>query len=130
MVVDKQGSDLFLRTMAKPRIRILGRVQQVSDEVISKEQMMAMCDRLLETEQRKRQLVENNDIDFVYTEEDIGRFRINIFVQRGTLGLVARHVHWTVKSFEELNLPKKLLTTFYTIFQIYLMQGFQKFKGK
>ena len=55
---------------------------------------------------------ENRGVDFIYIEPDIGRFRVNMFVQRGTPALVARHVKSEVPSFEELHLPGELLRKF------------------
>lgn len=112
LMVEKEASDLFLRTSAIARARINGKVQILGDIVFSKEQMKGMADYLLATEERKRKFIQNCDIDFVHVEPDIGRFRINLFMQRGTPSLVARHVHTTVKSFEALNLPAELLNKF------------------
>lgn len=112
VLVEREASDLFLRTLARPHIRLLGKVQKISDDVISKEAMMSICDRLLESETRKRQFVEDQDIDFIHDEVGVGRFRINIFMQRGSLGLVARYVHSMIKTFDDLSLPNSLLTTF------------------
>ena len=50
--------------------------------------------------------------DFVYEDPDVGRFRINIFIQRGTPVVVARHVHSEVKNFAELNLPEEVCKLF------------------
>ncbi len=112
LMVEKEASDLFLRINTFPRARIHGKVQTIGSEVITKEDMIATSNLLLATEERKRRYTQNLDIDFVHTEPEVGRFRINIFTQRGTPSIVARHVHMHVKTFEELNLPAELLRKF------------------
>ncbi len=112
MMLEKEASDLYLRTKAQPRARINGKVEIIGEKAITKDEMTAITNLLLGNEQRRKKFLENLDIDFVYEEEGVGRFRINIFTQRGTPAIVARHVHTTVKSFEELNLPAEILKIF------------------
>ncbi len=105
IMIEQEASDLFLRGSAKPRARIDGKVRIISDHVITKEEMMAITNFLLATEDRKRSFLETKDIEFIYSDEEVGRFRINIFTQRGTPAVVARHVHSSIKTFQDLNLP-------------------------
>ncbi|MCK5214185.1 MAG: PilT/PilU family type 4a pilus ATPase [Candidatus Omnitrophica bacterium] len=112
IMVEREASDMFLRTNAVPRVRVHGVVKPISEEVVTMEEMLGIADKLLATEDRKRRYRENLDIDFVHYEQGIGRFRINIFTQRNTPALVARHVHTSVKNFKDLGLPEDLLKTF------------------
>ena len=111
-VVQKNASDLFLRTNALPRARIDGRVQAIDTELISKEEMINITNLLLESDDRKKLFAKNLDIDFIYVEPGVGRFRINIFKQRGTPSLVARHVFTNIRTFEELDLPVEIMRKF------------------
>jgi len=112
IMVSKEASDLYLRTNATPRARINGQVQVIHDELLPKAEIMAFTNLLLGNEQRKKIFTEKQDIDFIYHDEEVGRFRINIFTQRGTPAIVARHIHTSVRSFEELNLPVEVLKKF------------------
>ncbi len=112
LMIEKEASDMYLRTKAFPRARINGRVQVISDELISRSDMQALSTFLLASEQRRKKFQEKLDIDFIHEEPEIGRFRINIFIQRGTPAIVARHVHSNIKSFNELNLPVKFCKLF------------------
>jgi len=112
LMVEKEASDLYLRTKASPRARINGKVVEISSAPISKDEMTGITNLLLGNELRRKKFLENLDIDFIYEEPGVGRFRINIFTQRGTPAIVARHVHTTVKSFEELRLPAEILEKF------------------
>ena len=98
-MVDKQASDLYLRIRAIPRARINGKVELISDTAISKEEMLAVTNLLLGNEQRREKFHQNMDIDFIHEEIGVGRFRINIFIQRGTAALVARHVQSYIRTF-------------------------------
>ena len=111
-VVEKEASDLFLRVNASPRARIRSKVQILEDNVLSKDQMTAIINFLLATQERKNTFTKNWDIDFIYPLENVGRFRVNIFMQRGTPAAVIRHVARRAKTFEELALPSEVLKKF------------------
>ena len=111
-MITQEASDLFLRTNAIPHLRIHGVVKELGSELVSLEEMRVVTEKLLAKEERKKIFEEKLDIDFAHYEPDIGRFRINIFTQRGTPAIVARHVHTHIKGFEELNLPAELLRKF------------------
>ena len=111
-MIELEASDLFLRSNTLPRARIHGKVQVISDHLITKDEMMAMTNLLLETEERQRTYAETKDIEFIYNEPEVGRFRVNIFTQRGTPAIVARHIHTHIKSFDDLNLPTEFFKKF------------------
>ncbi len=112
LMIDKEASDLYLRTMAYPRARINGKVEIIGNDPITTAEMNGITNLLLGNEKRRKKFLKSLDIDFIYEEPEVGRFRINIFTQRGTPAIVARHVHTEVKSFEELNLPVEILKNF------------------
>ncbi len=112
LMVDKGASDLYLRTKALPRARINGKVEIIHNKEVSREEMDNIVTYLLANDQRRKQYREELDIDFIHEEEGLGRFRINIFTQRGTSALVARHVLANVKTFDQLNLPVEICKMF------------------
>jgi twitching motility protein PilT len=112
LMVDKQASDLYLRTNAYPRARINGVVEPISDTMLKREEILGISAYLLANETRTRVFKATQDIDFIHEEAGIGRFRVNIFVQRGTPAIVARYVHSRVRTFEELHLPVEILKLF------------------
>lgn len=111
-MVEQGASDMFLRASAPPYARISGKLQILSEGIITKEEITAIADFLLNNESRRDFYSKNLDIDFVYAEPEIGRFRINIFTQRGTPAVVARYVTDVIKPFDELNLPVELCKQF------------------
>lgn len=111
-LVDRDGSDLYLRAFACPRGRINGKLEVLDHAMIDRAEMMSITNFLLATEQRRKQFAETMDIDFIHEEPGLARFRINIFLQRGTPCIVARYVHMKARSFEELYLPVDILRLF------------------
>lgn len=111
-MVAKDASDLFLRIGARPSARIYGKIERIREETITPENMTSFLNTLLVTEERRRLLNERLSLDFTYSIPDIARFRINIFIQRGTAAVVARHVHTESRSFEDLSLPADILKQF------------------
>ena len=112
LMIEKGASDLFLRTMAFPRMRIHGMIETIGTEPITRDEMTAVTNLLLGSEHRRKQFNENFDVDFLFEDPGVGRFRINIFYQRGTPSIVARHVYTNIRSFEELQLPVDICKTF------------------
>lgn len=111
-MIETEASDLFLRTQALPRVRVNGKVQTIDPQPISLEEMTAISTFLLDNDERKQFFAKNLDIDFIYVEPEAGRFRVNIFKQRGTPAIVIRCVRSHIRSFEELYLPVDLCRRF------------------
>jgi twitching motility protein PilT len=111
-MVQMGGSDLMLRINSRPRARIDGDVKDIMPEILTVDDMAGLTSSLLMTEQRRKIFNEKMDIDFIYAIPEIGRFRVNVFMQRGTPSVVARHVQSNIRSFAELNLPVDILTNF------------------
>ncbi len=112
LMIEKGSSDMYLRTKALPRMRIDGAIEIINTEAITKLEMTAMTNLLLANEQRRKQFLQNLDIDFLHEEPSVGRFRVNIFMQRGTPAIVARHIYTNIRNFEELMLPVDILKIF------------------
>lgn len=112
LMVEKEASDLFLRIQAFPRARILGKVQTIDPQPIGLDEMVLIANYLLGTDERKQFFAQNLDVDFIHVEDNVGRFRVNVFKQRGTPAVVIRCVYTHMRSFEELSLPAELCKRF------------------
>ncbi|MFP4473546.1 MAG: type IV pilus twitching motility protein PilT [Candidatus Omnitrophota bacterium] len=112
-MVEREASDLFLSVNSVPRARINGIVQPIAEDKVTQEDMRALLKIMFDQEHTRRKAYEESKgVDFIFVAEDIGRFRINVFVQRGSPALVARHVRSEIRSFKELHLPVDVLTKF------------------
>jgi twitching motility protein PilT len=103
-VADSGASDLHLKVGSPPMIRIDGELKGFDEPSCSPEDTKDYAAALM-SEKQIRRFSETNEIDFAYSAPDIGRYRINVYRQRGTISLALRQVVTRVPDFEELNLP-------------------------
>jgi twitching motility protein PilU len=107
LMVQKKASDLFITAGIPPALKIDGRVTPVGKQALSPEQARAFVYGVM-TEEQRRQFESNNECNFSIHPKEIGRFRVNIFVQQGCVGMVLRTIESKIPKFDELNLPKVL----------------------
>ena len=99
-----KGSDLHLKADLKPVFRISTILYEVGTRTLSNDDIKKIIYEILTDEQRAHFEL-NNNLDFAYSVESVGRFRINLFKERGNIALAARRVNTQIPSFKELNLP-------------------------
>ena len=105
VVVSEEASDLDISVGHVPNIRITGQLVPLSQEkVIAPEDSEGIAFSLMTPAQRK-DFLEQKEADFSYQHEDKGRFRINVFFQRGSISLALRFIPSKIRTIEELSLP-------------------------
>ncbi|MEZ5337438.1 MAG: PilT/PilU family type 4a pilus ATPase [bacterium] len=108
IVIKKGASDLHLGAGRPPFLRLDGDLMPADWDILDEDEMERFAKQLL-TPKREYRLEEENEIDFayVYRGEDglTGRFRVNIYRQKGSVAAALRLVNDIVPSFEDLNLP-------------------------
>ena len=105
IVVKEEASDLDISVGHVPNIRITGQLVPLSQEqIILAKDSEGLAFSILSEVQRKK-FLEEKEIDFAYQHEDKGRFRVNIFFQRGSISLALRFIPSKIRTIEELNLP-------------------------
>ena len=104
LMVSQNASDLHISTNSPPKLRIDGILLPIKSDVLTPAQTRALCLSLLDDEQRQRFDAEN-ELDFSFGIDNVGRFRGNIFVQRGSVAGAFRYIPNRIRSFEELSLP-------------------------
>ena len=103
--VDNGASDLHLKVGSFPMMRVRGRLMPVDEERrLDHEDVVAMSAAVMSSSQRQR-FKETQEVDLAYSVAGLGRFRCNIFQQRGTIGLVLRVIPMQIRTIEELGLP-------------------------
>jgi twitching motility protein PilT len=105
--VSRSASDLFLKADGPPALRIDGQVACLGDEP-SPGLAMDQVARLV-LGPRTDELRRAGDVDLAYELEGVGRFRVNVFRQRGAISIAFRHVPFDIPSFEQLGLPARQL---------------------
>jgi twitching motility protein PilT len=106
-MLSTRASDLHLRVGVKPYLRTDGMLRSIADESITTQRMEEIMKQILTDEQTKR-FTQRNELDLALSVSKMGRFRINFYRQRGTVGIAVRAVNTSIPSFEELNLPPVL----------------------
>jgi twitching motility protein PilT len=104
--VQCKASDLHIKVGNHPYLRVDGLLHPLSDVPrITPEEMLAMAFSMM-TNRQKQKFKESAELDMAYGVAGLGRFRVNVFQQRGNVGLVLRVIPTKIRTIEELELPK------------------------
>jgi twitching motility protein PilT len=102
---ERKASDLHLKVGSHPVIRVAGElVPLVEMKRLMQEDTIAMAFSIMSNRQ-KQKFKDNLEIDIAYSVPGLGRFRANVFQQRGTVGLVLRVIPVKILTIRELGLP-------------------------
>ncbi|MBI3991370.1 MAG: Flp pilus assembly complex ATPase component TadA [Candidatus Omnitrophica bacterium] len=108
IMMEKQASDLYLKAGVPAHIRVEGKIFPADKDILSNEDLESVLNLLIDHRQKDVFSTEK-EMDVSYEAPDIGRFRVNIYIQRGNASMVFRAVRREIRSFAELNLPVKVL---------------------
>ncbi|MEO7084454.1 MAG: type IV pilus twitching motility protein PilT [Gemmatimonadaceae bacterium] len=103
-MIRRNGSDLHLKVGRPPAIRVDGELEQVEHAALRPEDLKALAEQLM-TPRQVKQFGEERECDFAIGVPGIGRFRVNIYQQRGSLCFAMRSIPYQPRSLAELNLP-------------------------
>ncbi len=110
IAVDSGASDLHLKVGSFPMMRVRGVLTPANeDKKLDHEDVVAMGAAVMSTTQRQK-FKESQEVDLAYSVPGLGRFRCNIFQQRGTVGMVLRVIPMQIRTIDELGLPQVLKT--------------------
>jgi len=105
ITIEEEASDLAICVGHAPNIRITGQLIPLGQErIISAKDSEGIAFSIMSELQRKK-FLEEKEIDFSYEYENRGRFRINVFFQRGVISLALRFLPSKIRTIEELGLP-------------------------
>ncbi len=105
--VQKDASDVHLKVGNVPWFRVDGEMLPQEGDPYTVEVMDAVLNILLSEDQR-RHLNKRGEVDLSYTEKGVGRFRVNVYRQRGAISCVMRRIKTAMQSFDQLHLPAAL----------------------
>lgn len=106
-LIEKGGSDLHLKVGRPPTVRVSGELIPLAQQPLKPEEVKALAEQIM-TPRQVKEFAEHKEADFAIGVPGVGRFRTNVFQQRGTLSFVFRAIPFEIKNIEELNLPKML----------------------
>jgi twitching motility protein PilU len=107
LMVEKQASDLYLVTAAPPNMKVQGKTTAIAKNAFHTGQVQSLAYSLLNDEQI-RDFEINREMNLGFTLAGVGRFRVNIFIQRSEVSMVIRYIKWDIPTIEQLGLPKIL----------------------
>ena len=107
IMVDKNATDLFFIVGGAPICKVGGDMIHVSSTKLTPDMTRNIAMSFMD-DQQQAEFKEKREIDIAYSVASVGRVRINIFHQRGSIGLVLRHIKSKILTLDELNMPAKL----------------------
>ena len=107
LMVEKKASDLFFAPYAPAKIKIEGKIMPVNKLEMTPKMVKQAAIELMDDDQLEY-FTKELEIDFAISEKGLGRFRVNIFHQRGNVGMVLRYITSELPDLNELGMPEQL----------------------
>ncbi|HKV50531.1 MAG TPA: type IV pilus twitching motility protein PilT [Gemmatimonadaceae bacterium] len=104
-MIQQNGSDLHLKVGRPPVLRVNGDLSSLDVPPLRPEELKALAEQIM-TPKQVKEFAEHKEADFAIGVPGIGRFRVNVYQQRGTIAYALRSVPYQVRTIEELNLPQ------------------------
>jgi twitching motility protein PilT len=106
VLVERAGSDLHLQAGSAPRLRINGVLAVIDGEAALSPEDTEEIARVIMRPEIAEQFDRRGEGDFAHALSGVGRFRVNVFRQRGSVAMIMRLVRANAQSFDELGLPE------------------------
>ncbi|MBL8382666.1 MAG: PilT/PilU family type 4a pilus ATPase [Burkholderiales bacterium] len=107
LMLTKKGSDLFITSGFPPAFKIDSKVTPVSNQALTPQHTQDLC-RAIMNDKQAAEFEAKKECNFAISPAGIGRFRVNAFVQQGSMGMVLRVITSAIPKFEELKVPPVL----------------------
>ena len=107
MMLQKKASDLFITAGFPPAMKVDGKMTPVTSQVLSPAHTRELALAVMNDKQAA-EFESTSECNFAISPPDIGRFRVNAFIQQGRTGLVLRTITTVIPKFEDLGLPDVL----------------------
>ncbi len=107
LLVARNGSDLFLTAEFPPAVKVDGRITKVSPQPLTPQHTLVLA-RAIMNDKQAAEFERTKECNFAIAPTGIGRFRVNAFVQQGSVGLVMRTIPQTIPTIDSLGLPQIL----------------------
>ncbi len=107
LMVERKASDLFFTSNAPIKIKIEGQIYPINKQVLTP-QMVRQAALALMTGEQREQFDQELELDFAISESGLGRFRVNVFMQRGYPAVVLRYITADMPRLDSLGLPEAI----------------------
>ncbi|MBT1072326.1 type IV pilus twitching motility protein PilT [Pelotalea chapellei] len=105
IAVKAKGSDIHIKTGLPPIVRIDGRLHPIPNAPRLSPDIVGNMAKSMMNDRQRRIFEENSEVDLAYAVPGLGRFRVSVYRQRGTVAMVFRSISFVIPSLEGLNLP-------------------------
>lgn len=105
--IEKKASDLHITVAVPPMVRVNGSLQRLGDQSLTPQDTIDIANQML-SEKQLQDLEARGELDLSYSNPGLGRFRVNIYKQRGSYGIAIRVVSLKIPTIEELGMPSVL----------------------
>jgi len=120
--VDEDSSDLHITTYIPPRIRVHGILRSIEHPPLTPAETKQLVYSILSDKQKKA-FEEKLELDFSFGIKDLGRFRVNVFMQKGSVAAAFRRFLPTMWSFAQLGIPQRIAQLCYLPRGLVLITG-------
>lgn len=103
----KNASDMFITANATPSFKVDGKIFPIAGNPLNRKDSQELCYSIMNEEQR-RIFESEKECNFAIHPKQIGRFRVNVFVQQDSVGMVLRAIKTNIPTVEELKIPEIL----------------------
>ncbi len=107
LMVEKKASDLFFTPFAPAKIKIEGKIMPVNKLEMTPKMVKQAAIELMDEEQLET-FMRELEIDFAISEQGLGRFRVNVFHQRGNVAMVLRYITSELPTLDQLGMPAQI----------------------
>jgi twitching motility protein PilU len=104
---EAKASDMYLSISTYPVLKINGSCSSLEKELLTGENLKSLLQEML-NEDQIRQFIQKKEFDYTISRRNMGRFRVNAFIQRGSISFVFRRITSQILSLDELNMPNIL----------------------
>ena len=129
LMVSKKASDLFITVGFPPAIKLDGKMTPVSQQPLSAQHTAELV-RSVMNDRQAAEFEASKECNFALSPAGIGRFRVNAFVQQGSIGMVLRTINAKIPTIEELGLPPVLKDVSMTKRGLVIMVGDEPYYAK
>ncbi len=104
-MIARQASDLYVKPEAPPTLRISGQFEPIGEDALSHEEVGELAGQLMQPRHLK-EFEARQQVNLAYYTPTLGRYRVNIYMQRSVPAIVIRRIRTDIPTFEELRLPR------------------------
>lgn len=103
-MVHEEASDLHMKAGSPPVLRIDGRLHLMKEEPLSPEELRKTAQQIM-TKDQQDEFIRTKELDFAIGVSGLARFRVNVYMQRGSVAIAMRTIPPSIKRIDELNVP-------------------------